>query len=229
MFENALIESRNTLVTRSKYYTFAGFTLWSLIGATLILVPLLHPEALPATKLLSTLIAPPAPTPPPPIHLEKAVPQPNELQAPSKIPKAIHLQPDDTAPPSGPALAGLANTTSPSGNSLLTDIVGGPKVVPAPPRKVAVSSGVMRGNLLTRPDPVYPAIARQARVEGTVVLSATISKAGTIMNLTVVSGPPMLAQAAMDAVRQWLYKPYLLNGNPVEVQTEVNITFTLSH
>jgi len=75
--------------------------------------------------------------------------------------------------------------------------------------------------------PTYPAIAKAARVSGTVVLQATISKQGTIENLRVVSGPAMLQAAAMDAVKNWRYKPYLLNGDPVEVDTQVNVIFSL--
>jgi len=85
----------------------------------------------------------------------------------------------------------------------------------------------MQGNLLVKTMPQYPAIAKAARIQGTVVLQATISKNGTIENLHVVSGPPMLQQAAMDAVRSWRYKPYLLNGDPVEVETQVNVVFNL--
>ena len=92
-----------------------------------------------------------------------------------------------------------------------------------------VSSGVMAGNLLTKTQPVYPAIAKAARISGTVVLQATISKTGSIENLHVVSGPAMLQQAAMDAVRTWKYKPYLLNGDPVEVDTKINVIYSLSN
>ena len=81
--------------------------------------------------------------------------------------------------------------------------------------------------LLDKITPQYPAIAKAARIQGTVVLQATISKSGSIENLRVVSGPPMLQQAAMDAVRTWRYKPYLLNGDPVEVETTVNVVFNL--
>jgi protein TonB len=81
--------------------------------------------------------------------------------------------------------------------------------------------------LLQKTMPVYPPIAKAARVSGTVVLQATISKQGTIENLHVISGPAMLQQSAMDAVRQWRYKPYLLNGEPVEVETTVNVIFSL--
>jgi protein TonB len=115
------------------------------------------------------------------------------------------------------------------GNAMGAVFSGAPKpVVKAEaPKKIAISSGVATGLLLQKVQPVYPAIAKAARVSGTVVLQATISKTGTIENLRVVSGPAMLQQAAMDAVRNWRYKPYLLNGDPVEVDTQVNVIFSL--
>jgi protein TonB len=76
-------------------------------------------------------------------------------------------------------------------------------------------------------NPTYPPIARAARISGTVVLQATISKQGTIQNLRVISGPPMLTQSALEAVKSWRYKPYELNGEPVEVETTVNVVFNL--
>jgi periplasmic protein TonB len=87
----------------------------------------------------------------------------------------------------------------------------------------------MAGNLLDKTVPQYPEIARTARIQGTVVLQATIAKDGTIQNLRVIDGPPMLQQAAVDAVRSWRYKPYLLNGEPVEVETTVNVIFNLGN
>jgi protein TonB len=79
---------------------------------------------------------------------------------------------------------------------------------------------------ISQPQPVYPPIARAAHVQGTVVLHALISKQGTIEQLKVISGPPMLTASAMDAVQRWRYKPYLLNGDPVEVETTINVNFT---
>jgi protein TonB len=102
-----------------------------------------------------------------------------------------------------------------------------PQVRVAPPRLLAISSGVMAGNKLSGAAPQYPAIPRAARVEGTVVLAATIAKSGAIENLHVVSGPPLLTSAAMDAVRTWRYRPYLLNGEPIEVETTVRVVFHL--
>jgi protein TonB len=87
---------------------------------------------------------------------------------------------------------------------------------------------MMEGNLIRRVQPEYPALARMARVQGTVVIHAIVSKDGTIGHLQVISGPPLLVQAAIDAVRQWRYRPYFLNGEPVEVDTQVTVNFTLS-
>lgn len=95
-------------------------------------------------------------------------------------------------------------------------------------RHVLPVSHMMEGNLIHRIEPVYPALARQARIQGTVLLRATISKDGTIENLQLLSGHPMLAPAAIEAVRQWRYRPYFLNGEPVEVETQVTVKFTLS-
>jgi protein TonB len=95
------------------------------------------------------------------------------------------------------------------------------------PRVVAVSAGVAVGMLIRKTQPVYPAIARSARVQGTVVLQAKISAAGKVTNLQVVSGPPMLRQSALDAVKTWVYKPYTLNNQPTDVDTTVNVVFSL--
>jgi protein TonB len=156
----------------------------------------------------------------------------NQLTAPTKIPKDIKIVKDD-APPQ-PAMAGVAGMEGTGGTgSAMAGILGGMGTGPAPvvkaaaPNKIAVSAGVIAGNKLGGMTPQYPAIAKAARIQGTVVLQATISKGGTIENLHVLSGPPMLQQAAMEAVKTWRYRPYLLNGEPVEVETQVNVIFTL--
>jgi protein TonB len=109
-------------------------------------------------------------------------------------------------------------------------ISGTPTAVPkvATPQRVRVSQGVSQGLLLHQVKPSYPPLARQARIQGTVVLQAVIGKDGNIQNLKVVSGHPMLAPAALEAVKQWKYKPYYLNGEPVEVDTTINVNFTLA-
>ena len=99
--------------------------------------------------------------------------------------------------------------------------------VAIPPR-VRVSQGVSQGLLIRKVNPNYPPLARQARIQGQVLLQAEISKDGSIENLRLVSGHPMLAPAAIEAVKQWRYKPYLLNGEPVAVETTVMVNFTLA-
>jgi len=86
----------------------------------------------------------------------------------------------------------------------------------------------MEGNLIQRVQPLYPPLARQARIQGQVILRAVIRRDGMIENLQVLSGHPMLVQAAIDAVKQWRYRPYSLNGEPVEVETQVTLNFVLS-
>jgi len=99
--------------------------------------------------------------------------------------------------------------------------------VPRPGDKIHISSGIMAARLLYSSQPKYPGDAKRERVQGTVVLQATISATGTVESSTVVSGPPLLQQAALKAVRSWRYKPYLLNGKPVEVETQINVVFSL--
>jgi protein TonB len=98
----------------------------------------------------------------------------------------------------------------------------------ATPQKIRVSQGVAAGNLINRVEPLYPPIAKSARIQGTVVLQAVISKNGNIEGLRAVSGHPMLVPAAIDAVSRWRYKPYLLNGEPVEVETTITVNFRLA-
>ena len=99
---------------------------------------------------------------------------------------------------------------------------------PMPPRRVTLSSRVMQANRLDGENPRYPVEAKMAQVQGTVVIQATINRLGVVTQLRVISGPPMLQQPSVDAVRTWRYKPYLLNGNPVEVETTINVVFNLS-
>lgn len=86
----------------------------------------------------------------------------------------------------------------------------------------------MEGNLIYKVQPFYPPLARQARIQGSVLLRAIISRSGTIEDLSVISGHPMLVGAAIEAVRQWRYRPYILNDEPVEVETRVTVNFSLS-
>jgi protein TonB len=105
--------------------------------------------------------------------------------------------------------------------------------VPPPPKQtpktLRLGGQVMAAKLTSHPDPVYPPLARQARIQGSVVLHAIISKEGRVEQLNVISGHPLLIQAALDAIRQWRYSPTLLNGDPVEVDTTITVTFTMGN
>jgi protein TonB len=151
-----------------------------------------------------------------------------ELLAPPRIPTGIFIA-KDKEPPANDTLAtwdstgGSANDTG----KIFPGSGGAPVVRQAVTGPVRVSEGVASGMLLRKTIPVYPAIPKTIGLQGTVTLQATISKSGTIENLRVVSGPPMLQQAALDAVKTWVYRPYLLDGQPVEVETTVNVIFSL--
>jgi protein TonB len=236
MFEDSLMESGHRIKTKSKYWSILALVLNCAVVVGLILWPLMHLESLPKNLMATLLVAPsppPAPPPPPPpqapqpkVHVQTVDP----FQAPSKIPKTVKMVKEEPPPPTNAGVAGMEGMGS---GGAIGGILGGMGNEPAPvvkaatPKKIAISSGVMTGLKTGGVNPTYPAIARAARISGTVVLQATISKTGTIENLHVVSGPPMLTQSALEAVRTWRYKPYQLNGEPVEVETTVNVVFNL--
>jgi protein TonB len=156
-----------------------------------------------------------------------------QLRTPTKIPQKILDIKEDAAPPDMGGVVGGVPGGVPGGSmgGVLGGIIGNattavPKV--ATPQRVRVSAGVTQGLVLKKVNPVYPPIARAARISGSVVLQAEISKNGDIQNLHAISGPPMLIPAAIDAVRQWKYKPYILNGEPVEVDTQITVIFSLN-
>src|SRR5271156_4699929 len=243
MFEDSLIESGGRLKTKRGIWTFFSFALEAVLVGVLVLIPLLFTEALPKTQLMTFLVAPPPPPPPPPpaaapIKIVKQVQTNiinNQLRTPTKIPEKVQMIKEDEAPP--PVMSAGVVGGVPGGipGGQMGGVIGGiisstPVAVPkvATPQRVRVSQCVSQGLLVRRVQPNYPPLARQARISGTVILHAVISKDGSIERLTLVSGHPMLAPAAIDAVKQWKYRPYLLNGEPVEVDTEVLVNFTLA-
>jgi protein TonB len=148
----------------------------------------------------------------------------SQLSAPSRISSDLRMLAGKEPPPSsgfGTGAEGFGN-----GGGVFSGR-NGPNVKVEAPRVMNISAGVAGGLLIQKTAPVYPQIAKEARVSGTVVIQATISKSGQIENLHVVNGPTMLRQPAMDAVRTWRYRPYMLDGEPVEVETTVSVTFTL--
>ena len=149
-----------------------------------------------------------------------------QLNAAPRIAGNIRTAPDTSAPP--PTSGINMDMGNPGAGTNVFGSKPGPNVAVATPKTINVAASIMAGRAISKPSPIYPPFARTARVEGTVVLHASISKAGTIQNVSVISGPPMLRQAALDAVKTWRYKPYLLDNEPVEVETTVDVIFVLS-
>src|SRR5271157_2299007 len=242
MFEDSLVESGGRLKTRRGVTTLFSFVLQAVLIGILVLLPLIFTEALPKQQLMTFLVAPPPPPPPPaaaPVRVVKVQSELDngQLRTPTAIPKKIEMIKEDEPPPSTGGVAGVVGGVPggvPGGamGGVLGSVIGNvPTAVPkavAPPQRVRVSQGVSQGLLIHKVQPQYPPLARQARVQGTVVLQAVIGKDGTIQNLHVVSGHPMLTASALEAVKQFRYKPYFLNGEPVEVETTINVIFTLA-
>ncbi len=246
MFEDSLIESGGRFgAKRRGATTFVSFILQGILLGILILIPLIYTEALPRQQLMTFLVAPPPPPPPPPppaaapvVKVEKIVSEMDQgaLRTPTKIPEKVKMIKEEETPPPSSGIGGVVGGV-PGGvpGGQMGGVIGGiisstPVAVPkvATPQRVRVSQGVSQGLLIHQVKPTYPALARQARIQGQVVLQAVIAKDGSIQNLHLVSGHPMLTQSAMDAVKQWRYKPYFLNGEPVEVETQITVNFTLS-
>ena len=142
----------------------------------------------------------------------------NGSQPPVKKPAAT-----DTA--AAPSMAGIA---APSSSGSISNLIGAQPNSPKPILEaMTISQGVSQGLLIKKVSPAYPSNAMRMRIEGSVQLLATISRAGNITAVKIVSGEPMLTRAAADAVKQWKYKPYLLNGEPVEIQTQITVNFKL--
>src|ERR1700690_2399857 len=244
MFEDSLLESGGKLKTKRGVTTAISFGLQAVLIGVLVVRPLLFTEALPKTQLMSFLVAPPPPPPPPPppaaapVHIVKQVQTDivnGQLRTPTKIPEKVQMIKEDEAPPPMASTGVVGGVPGGMPGGQLGGVIGGiinstPVAVPkvATPQRVRVSQGVTQGLVIRRVQPMYPPLARQARIQGSVLLQAEISKDGTIENLRLISGHPMLAPAAIDAVRQWRYKPYFLNGEPVEVETQITVNFSLS-
>src|SRR5512146_705739 len=203
MFEDSLIESGGKLATkRGKATTFAFILQAALIGV-LVLIPLLFTEALPKTQLMTFLVAPPPPPPPPPppaaapVKVVKQIQSDinnGQLRTPTKIPEKVQMIKEEESPPPTMAAGGVVGGV-PGGvpGGQMGGVIGGiisstPVAVPkvATPQKVRVSQGVSQGLLIKKVQPPYPPLARQARIQGQVVLQADISKDGTIQNLRLV-------------------------------------------
>jgi periplasmic protein TonB len=248
MFSDSLLEFGQQRKRRA-FATTTSFIFNCVAVGVMLIMPLLFTENLPKAQLLTFLVAPPPPPPPPPPaaeQVQRVVRQvqtdmlsTGQLRTPTKIPQKVQMIREEEAPPPMAATGGVVGGV-PGGipGGQVGGVIGGiinataslaavPKFAPVVPQRVRISQGVTKGLLVHRVEPVYPTLARSARVQGEVVLSAIIDTNGQISNLQLVSGHPMLVPAALAAVREWRYKPYLLNGQPVEVETTITVIFSL--
>jgi len=217
--------------------------------ALMLIIPLLVTPALPKSFLATMLTAPPppaAPPPPPPavqvVHVQKTshLIEAGKLIAPKSIPKDVNIIKEDAPPPDlgASTVTGGVVGGVPGGQigGVLGGIIGGGVSTAAPPpppppapvvTKVSRGGDVMMATAMNRVQPVYPQIARQSRTEGTVRLHTLIDKDGKVIEVTYVSGPAMLVQSAIDAVKQWRFHPTMLNNTPVQVECVFELNFKL--
>ena len=245
MFEQSLMMDDSQ--TRRASSVLVSFLVQRSLLVVLVILPMIYYETIGAAALGSSLVAPPPPPPPPPPPAAvqpvkvKIVPKQfnaNVLMAPKTIPKDIAMIREEELPmasATGGVPGGIPGGV-PGGvpGGLVSSIPGPPppKVDPPKPKPplvpIRVGGNVQSAKLIRQPKPSYPPLARQARISGVVKFNAVIAKDGSIQNLTMISGHPLLVQAATEAVRQWVYQPTLLNGEPVEVITTIDVNFTLS-
>jgi protein TonB len=238
MFADSFLETSWAQRSRRSWTTLTSFGLEALVIGLLLLLPLWKTVGLPSVRSLPTPISigRPAPETPAPKPRGGSVTSATNLATPrlvqpGHIPTVIRMGGDDPAPqlPGGPGI-GPTGLGPGMPDGILNAGAGTMPVAPpaAPPVVRAIrTSSMLEGNLIRRVQPVYPPLARTARIQGSVVLYALISKAGTIENLRAQSGPPMLVPAAVDAVSQWRYRPYILNSEPIEVETQITVNFVL--
>jgi protein TonB len=247
MFEDSLLESSGQMRAKKGATVLISTVVHVVLITVLILIPLISYSELPKAQLMTMLIAPPPPPPPPPpapvdvappkpVVIKQVQIDPGTIVQPTEIPKEIARIVESAPPPTTGVAGGVRG-------GVLTGVLGGvlkaqeeaapppPPPPPPPPaatQRVRVGGNVIAANLVSQVKPVYPPLAKQARIQGVVVLEAQISKEGTIEDLKVVTGHPLLIQAAIDAVKQWRYKPTMLNSEPVPVVTTITVNFAFS-
>ncbi len=243
MFEQSLLLDH--AVGKKTGAMAASLTAQTLLVGILIAIPLIFSDRLPGVRLFVPLSPPRSAPPTPPQHDQTAsqsssstnrfaqarpfFPRPNSDLSPIAAVGLIEA-PDSFAADSVIGVPGGIGV--PSMNQFPHDSIPQPKPhvadpPPAPTKPITVSSGVQSAKLVRKVIPIYPPLARQVRVSGTVQLIGVIAKDGTIQQLQVTSGHPLLVKAALDAVRQWIYRPTLLNGQAVEVIAPIDVIFTL--
>jgi periplasmic protein TonB len=255
MFEQTFVEGVGK--TNKTWTVMVSFIAQIGLIVVAVILPLIYTEVLPSTTLQSFLVAPPPPPPPPPppaaptpVKVVKVIPRQfdaGKLMAPKSVPKDIAVIKEEELPPPSSGVVGVVGGVSGgvaggAVGGVLGGIIGSvPSAAPPPPppppaapkkeptpQRIKVGGNVQSAMVLKKIPPLYPQLAKSARVSGVVHLAAVIAKDGTIQELHSLGGPALLIQAAVDAVKQWVYRPTLLNGEPVQVETTIDVNFTLN-
>jgi periplasmic protein TonB len=250
MFEQTFVEGK----TRTTWTVLSALIVQAVLLTVLVILPMIYFDVLPKTTFTSFLVAPPPPPPPPPppaavavVKIVKVIPRQfdaGRLMAPKSVPKEIATIREEELPPASSGVGGVmggipGGVAGGTPGGVLGGIIGSvSSALPPPPpppvkveqklKRITIGGNVQQAKLVRQPKPVYPPLAKQARISGVVHLAAVISRDGTIQDLKVISGHPLLIPSALEAVKQWVYQPTLLNGEPVEVSTQIDVNFTLS-
>jgi protein TonB len=236
MFEDSLLESAHLIRRQSRWPAFFSVALQVAVAAVIVVVPLLRPAALTLNAASLVLTAPEMPKTKPPVvqptHVAQAMtsarPAYDPLQPPRIVPGSIDREYKGEPVAVGIATGETMSASSPFDPSLMASNTVPPRVKEATPVRPTRISALSTGVLLEPIKPVYPAIAKATGQQGTVVIHAIISKEGKIESANVVSGPSLLQGAALEAVKAAHYRPYLLNGEPTEVETTFSINFHMT-
>lgn len=221
--------------TRKPWSVTVSVILQAAVLGALLLIPLIYTQTLPNAMLSTFLVAPPPPAPPPPpaqtVVKQQVKPKTFAVSpavAPTMIPKKIEIAKDEPPPAvAAPDVGGVPGGTGGVVGGIGAGAAPPPPPRPATPARIRVGGAVQAASLVKQVKPEYPPIAKSAHVSGTVTLRAIIAKDGSVEQLQFVSGPPLLMASAMSAVKEWKYKPTTLNGQPVEVDTTVQVVFSL--
>jgi protein TonB len=238
MFSELFESVARPTTKRKRWAVVISGSLQSACLLILLVVPLIYTEALPGTIFKTTWVGPPEPAPrtaaQPPLP-KAGVSAPRLLNhgiliEPPRIPTRVDVSEEGPLAPEAPLAEGPLSAGS--GMDLLNAMPNSAEIVKRPavasvPQRVPVTSTIEAAKLISRVQPVYPQLAIQARIQGNVVLHAIIGRDGQVSELEVLSGHPLLVNAALDAVRQWRYNPTLLNGQAVEVETTITVSFVL--
>src|ERR1019366_925518 len=249
MFEQVFVEGK----TKTTWTVLTAFIAQTALMIIAVILPMIYFDVLPKTQLTSFLVAPPPPPPPPPppaavqaVEIVKVIPRQfdaGRLMAPKSVPKEIATIREEELPPASSGVGGVMGgipggvAGGTPGGVLGSILSATPTNLPPPPpppvkaftpKRTTMGGNAQQAKLVRQPKPVYPPLAKQARISGVVHLAAIISRDGTIQDLKVISGHPLLIPSALEAVKQWVYQPTLLNGEPVEVSTQIDVNFTLS-